>query len=96
MGLTETVITLIFCHLVGDYVLQIDLLAKTKGTNYYHLFVHCLLYTLPFYICFGLDGRILVLFFTHIWIDSYKAIYHKISYTTDQIAHYIILIIYLL
>ena len=30
-------ILLVFCHLVGDYVLQNDFIAKTKGSNWYHL-----------------------------------------------------------
>lgn len=45
----ETLFKLVMCHLVGDYVLQIDFIAKTKGENWYHLLVHCLLYCLPFY-----------------------------------------------
>ena len=36
---------LVFCHLVGDYVLQSDFIAKTKGSNWYHLFVHCAMKT---------------------------------------------------
>ena len=32
-------ILLVFCHLVGDYVLQNDFIAKNKGSNWYHLFV---------------------------------------------------------
>lgn len=93
--MVETIILIIFCHLIGDYVLQSDFLAKTKGTNWYHMIIHCCLYVVPFYICFGLDGRILLLFATHIWIDSLKARYNKISYITDQVAHYLIAIIYL-
>ena len=50
----ETILLIMFCHLVGDYVLQNDFIAKTKGTNWYHLFVHCTLYILPFYVAFGL------------------------------------------
>lgn len=88
-------IQLILCHLIGDYVLQSDFLAKTKGSNWYHLLIHCALYTIPFYICFGLDGRILVLFASHVWIDSLKARYNRISYFVDQIAHYLVLVIYL-
>lgn len=41
----ETLFKLVMCHLVGDYVLQIDFIAKTKGENWYHLLVYCL----PFY-----------------------------------------------
>lgn len=80
----------IFCHLVGDYVLQLDIIANTKGKNWYHLFVHCMLYILPFRIVYGADWRLIVLFVTHIIIDAFKARYKKITYTQDQIAHYII------
>lgn len=30
----ETVFRLVMCHLAGDYVLQSDFLAKTKGENW--------------------------------------------------------------
>lgn len=89
-----TIITLIFCHLVGDYVLQIDFIAKTKGTNWYHLFVHCALYTLPFFVAFGFTWHLAVIFLTHCIIDTLKAWWQKINYPTDQILHYITLFIY--
>ena len=41
MDILHTLLILIFCHLVGDYVLQSNFLATTKGENWYHLFVHC-------------------------------------------------------
>lgn len=95
--MVETIILIIFCHLIGDYVLQSDFLAKTKGANWYHMLVHCALYTIPFYICFGLDGRILALFLTHILCDSLKARYGKISYPVDQMTHYLVaLLLYIL
>lgn len=80
----------IFCHLIGDYVLQIDFIAKTKGENWYHLLVHCLLYILPFRIVYGVDWRLIPLLITHIIIDALKARYKKLTYTQDQIAHYMI------
>lgn len=83
----------IFCHLIGDYVLQSDFIAKTKGENLYHLYVHCLLYTMPFYILYGLDWRIGFLFGSHVLIDSLKAKWGIISYTQDQILHYVIAIL---
>lgn len=83
-------IDLVFCHLVGDYVLQKDFIAKTKGENWHHLLVHCLLYILPFRIVYGVDWRLIPLLITHIIIDALKARYKKITYTQDQIAHYII------
>ena len=80
----------ILCHLVGDYVLQLDIIANTKGKNWYHLFVHCMLYILPFRIVYVADWRLAVLLATHIIVDALKARYKKITYTQDQIAHYII------
>ena len=89
------VIYLILCHLVGDYVLQCDFIAKTKGYNFYHLFVHCALYCLPFVLLYGIDWKIGVLFASHIIIDVLKARFNKISYMIDQILHYIVLFIFL-
>lgn len=91
----NTIITLIFCHLLGDYVLQNDFLAKTKGFNWYHMIVHCFLYCFPFYIFFGLDWKLLFIFITHMTADTLKARYHKINYVEDQLIHYIVLLVYL-
>ena len=91
----DKVIHLILCHLVGDYVLQCDFIAKTKGSNLYHLFVHCALYCLPFILLYGIDWKIGVLFVSHIIIDVLKARFNKISYIIDQILHYIVLFIFL-
>lgn len=93
MNILFTMLTLIMCHMIGDYVLQIDFIAKTKGSNWYHLFVHCILYCVPFAIVFGLQWQIFILLITHLIIDSLKARYNKITYTQDQILHYIILLI---
>lgn len=87
---------LVMCHCIGDYVLQNDFLAKTKGTNLYHLFVHCVLYLVPFAIVFGVDWKLGVLFISHFIIDILKAKYQKIIYVTDQVLHYLILTIYLM
>ena len=94
MSIINTIITLILCHLLGDYVLQVDFIAKTKGTNWYHLFVHCALYCLPFFLAFGLTWQLGVIFVTHFIIDPLKARWHKINYPTDQILHYAIMAIY--
>ena len=88
--MAKIIMNVIFCHLVGDYVLQIDFIAKTKGENLYHMFVHCALYCLPFYIVFGYDWRLIPLFITHVIVDLQKAKYKRITYTADQIAHYVI------
>jgi len=90
------IIKLIFCHLIGDYVLQIDFIAKSKGSNLYHMFVHCMLYCVPFAYLYGIDWRLCVIFISHIVIDLFKARYKKISYIQDQVLHYILLAIYLI
>ena len=89
------IIELIYCHLVGDYVLQNDFIAKTKGENLYHLIVHCVLYSLPFFVFFGLTWQLLFIFITHMIIDPLKARYNKINYATDQLLHYIVMLVYL-
>lgn len=92
MGLL--VYKIIVCHLIGDYVLQSDFLAKTKGSNYYHLWIHSMLYTVPFMIVFGFDPMILcIILNTHFAIDLLKAKYKLINYIWDQILHYIIIFI---
>ena len=83
---------LLICHMIGDYILQTDFLAKTKGENWWHLTVHSFLYSLPFYICYGIDWKIWTLIYTHFAIDMLKARYNVINYLQDQILHIIILI----
>lgn len=92
----KTIVTLVFCHLIGDYVLQTNFLATTKGENWYHLIVHCILYTVPFCVVFGIGWQFAVLLGTHIVIDTLKARLKKISYFQDQALHYLISLIYLL
>jgi len=89
------ILIIIFCHLIGDYVLQSDFIAKTKGDNWYHLFVHCALYCLPFYIVFGLTWQLILIFLIHIIVDALKARYKIINYTTDQIIHYVSALVFL-
>lgn len=89
------ILKLLFCHLIGDYVLQSDFIAKTKGNNWYHLVVHSLLYCFPLYVLFGLDLRIIFILFTHIITDMLKARFNKITYFQDQLMHYMFLMVYL-
>ena len=91
----KTIYKIFVCHFLGDYVLQTDFLANTKGKNWWHLVAHCFLYTAPFAVVFGLDWRIIFLFATHIVIDAMKARYKKIDYFTDQILHMLINCIYI-
>ena len=92
----DIILVLIGCHLIGDYVLQIDFIAKSKGTNFYHLLVHCLLYCVPFYVMFGAVWQLAVVFITHIVIDLLKARYKLIPYWLDQVLHYVICLLYLI
>ena len=52
----EILLKIIMCHLIGDYVLQCDFIAQTKGKNWYHLLLHCFLYILPFMLYLGMIG----------------------------------------
>lgn len=87
--MVEKIVTIIFCHLVGDYVLQNDFLAKTKSHNFYHLLVHCALYCIPFAVIYGIDWRIAILFVMHLVVDFHKCI-KVFNYTIDQTFHYLI------
>ena len=76
---------------MGDYVLQTDFLAKTKGENWWHLIAHCFLYTAPFALVFGIEWWLIVLLVSHIIIDALKARWKKLSYLNDQIFHLFVL-----
>ena len=84
----KTLVTLVMCHAVGDYVLQNDFLAKTKGDNFYHLLIHCILYCVPFAVVYGIDYKIAILFVTHVLIDCWKC-RKEIGYVEDQFIHYL-------
>lgn len=90
------IINLIVCHLIGDYFLQIDFIAQTKGKNMYHLLVHCVLYCLPFYMVFGFVWQLIPLLLLHIIIDVLKAKYKLIPYWLDQVLHYLTCLLYLI
>ena len=96
MELFSKIVLLILCHLLGDYVLQNDFIAKSKGSNWYHLFVHCAIYLVPFIVVFRLSWKILFLFVAHMIVDPLKARWNKITYFQDQLIHYLTLIIYLI
>lgn len=91
----EILFQIVISHLLGDYFLQIDFIAQSKGKNIYHLLVHCFLYLVPFYFFFGFDYRLLVILISHIIVDLLKAKYKKINYVMDQILHYLFGLIYL-
>lgn len=88
----KKLVVLTMCHCIGDYVFQIDYIAKTKGENFYHMFVHVITYCVPFAICYGLDIKLFAIGITHFAIDVCKARYHLFNYVEDQVLHYITLI----
>lgn len=85
-------VKLLFAHLVGDYVLQSNYIAETKSSYIYHLFVHCVLYCLPFYVMKLAGFEVLYIFLTHIVVDFLKT-RKKIGYAMDQSLHYCSLIV---
>ena len=94
--MAEKIFLIIVCHAIGDYVLQTDFLAKTKGQNWYHLFIHCLLYSVPFYIAFGFCWQLALITILHFPIDALKARWGKITYWQDQLLHYALAASYLI
>jgi len=93
-SILHKIFQLVMCHLVGDYVFQSEFMANTKGKNWYHMIVHCLLYTAPFYIVFGFVWQLAVVLLAHLIVDPLKARWKKINYVTDQVIHYLTLAVY--
>lgn len=69
---------MILAHFVGDYVLQSNFLAQTKGKEWYNMLVHCVLYTgsVGWVLIKWTDGLpfcgLLWVFVSHWFIDSWK------------------------
>ena len=82
----ELIFKILFCHFLGDYVLQTDFLAKTKHENTWHLIAHCFLYTVPFYFVLGWSPIIVFMPIHHYLTDLMKC-RKTISYPSDQISH---------
>jgi len=62
----------LICHLLGDYVLQTDWMAKTKSSSLLAAVIHSLIYSLPFLLITGISWAILIIFSTHTVIDRYR------------------------
>lgn len=90
----QTTFTLIACHMIGDYLFQNDFIANTKGSNWYHLFVHCILYAVPFALAFGWCWQLVLITSLHFPIDALKARYKKTTYVQDQVLHYLLAMTY--
>ena len=85
---------LIFCHIIGDYLFQPRFIANTKGSSWYHMFIHCVLYIVPFWFFFGFNWQLGVVFVTHVIVDAMKARWGLIGYFSDQLSHYGVLFLY--
>lgn len=89
----ELLYKLMACHMLGDYALQNDFLAMTKGANWWHLCAHCVLYSLPFAVAFGFDWRVLALLASHVLVDAAKARWQALDYTADQVIHVVVMML---
>lgn len=88
------IVLLIIAHYVGDYVLQSEYLATSKGSEWCSLIAHSVLYSVPFYFLFGCNCYLFwYLASTHFVIDSLKARYGKITLPQDQMLHAVVLAI---
>lgn len=87
-----TVYMILACHAVGDYVLQGNYLARTKGKNVWNLLMHCLLYSAPFAVVFGVNWKVLIIFLTHVVID-YPRANKEFGYAADQIMHMVVAVV---
>ena len=85
---------LVLSHYIGDYFLQTRYLADNKGKDDYVLFVHCVLYIVPFVFIFGVSWHLIPLFLIHIVVDRIKARHKKITLWQDQAIHLVTMLIY--
>lgn len=72
--------TLIMGHLLGDYILQNDWMARNKKNSSVHCFIHCALYTLAMAAVITMTGSswpiwaYTVIFGTHFLQDRTEAV----------------------
>lgn len=94
----KNILWLMLAHFILDYPLQGEFLAKTKGSNWYSLLAHSIIYGLGMAFVFDMIGvyalwKVAVLCFSHALIDYKKAtaIDKTIALTTylyiDQALH---------
>ena len=60
-------------HLVGDFVLQSDWMARNKVKRLWPAIVHAAVYSLPFFLI-GSIPAVSVIFATHLIIDRYRLV----------------------
>ena len=62
----------LICHLLGDFVLQTDWMARKKAVDISAAIIHSFVYAIPFTLITGLSWALAVIFVTHIFIDHYQ------------------------
>lgn len=60
-------------HLIGDFVLQSDWMARNKMKRFWPALIHALAYSLPF-LLIGSVPAVSVIFATHLIIDRYRLV----------------------
>jgi hypothetical protein len=67
-----TVMLLLLCHLLGDYVTQSDWMALEKTKRWWPAWAHAIVYGLPFLLVTQSPAAIAVIIGTHAVIDHYR------------------------
>lgn len=77
----------LFCHFIGDYILQMPDMAYYKKEKslrgYLYCSLHCILYGLPFFIITNYIGVLLIII-THFIIDKYNLVERFIEFKEDM------------
>ena len=62
----------IVAHIVGDFILQSDWMAREKSRNSFACLIHVVFYTLPFLLITQVPATLLVIAGTHFIIDRWR------------------------
>lgn len=69
---------ILLAHLVGDYLLQDDVMAKRKTESWFWALAHAVTYTLPYLLITQSPAALAVICLTHAIIDRYRLAKHVI------------------
>ena len=76
-------------HLIGDYILQTDWMAKNKTRNIWIAAIHSAVYSVPFLLLSPSAAAMAVIFGTHVAMDRYRlarfVIYAKNKVTDPEL-----------